>query len=353
MPETRPTNPDAPLLFELRDRIDSELAAVLNGARDVALVNFPNHGNPGDPAIWLGTEAALRRLGVRVRYRCAWCTYHPEALRRALPEGPVLINGGGNFGDLYAGQQGLRERLLVELAGRRLIQLPQSIHFTQRANLERMRKLVADHGDVTLLVREARSEALAREHFDVDIRLLPDMALALGPMPPVAAEPLTDILWLHRNADDKEYVDHGPPPEGVATRQLEWLGTIDPEPVWTPRQRLARKVNARLLERCRTDPRWARHAWRPLAATFGPLGAGWVQRGVAILGYGRVLVTDKLHGHLLAELAGFPHIVMDNSYGKVSATYETWTRRSTLARWAHDGDEARALAVELLNGTGS
>ncbi len=43
-----------------------------------------------------------------------------------------------------------------------------------------------------------------------------------------------------------------------------------------------------------------------------------------------------------------PHVVMDNSYGKVSATYETWTRPSTLVHWAHDWDEAQVLVGDIL-----
>jgi pyruvyl transferase EpsO len=183
VPASVDPNPDRALLGSLADRIDDGLRDVLGGARDVALVNFPNHNNPGDSAIWLGARAALRRIGVRVRYQCAWCTYSPGALRRALPDGPVLINGGGNFGDLYAGQQGLRERLLAELTGRRIVQLPQSIHFRERANLDRVRRLVAGHGGVTLIAREQRSKQLAQKEFDADVRLLPDMALALRELP--------------------------------------------------------------------------------------------------------------------------------------------------------------------------
>lgn len=342
-------HPDAGLLQDLSARIDAGLRDALGGAREVALVNFPNHGNPGDPAIWLGELAALQRLGVRIRYQCAWCTYSPRALRRALPKhAPVLINGGGNFGDLYAGQQGLRERLLAELTDRRIIQLPQSIHFRDRANLDRVRKLVSDHGNVTLLVREQRSEEVARAEFDADVRLLPDMALALGPLQPPAVSPTTDVLWLHRLPGDPEYVEHGAPDPAVRSRTVEWLQAVDPEPAWPAPAARARARNEKLLPRCRDDARWAALAWRQLGATFAPLAEGYVRRGLAILGYGRVLVTDKLHGHLLALLAGIPHVVMDNAYGKVSGTYRTWTQPSTLAHWAEDGERAREIARQLL-----
>ena len=157
---------DERLLADLAERFDTELSAVLHGAREVALVNFPNHGNPGDSAIWLGARASLRRLGVRVRYRCAWSNFDPAALAAAHRDGPVLLNGGGNFGDLYQGQQGVRERILAELRDRRLIQLPQSIHFANGRNLDRNRRLVAQHGNVVLMLRELRSLEFAQRHFE-------------------------------------------------------------------------------------------------------------------------------------------------------------------------------------------
>lgn len=344
-------HPDGALLDDLAARIDTAIRTALNGARDVALVNFPNHNNPGDVAIWLGALASLRRLGVRVRYQCAWCTFSPEALARALPEGPVLINGGGNFGDLYQGQQGLRERLLAELTDRDLIQLPQSIHFADPANLDRVRSLIANHGRVTLMMREDRSERFAREYFDAPVHLVPDMALALQRIDPPAGPARTDVLWLHRMEGDAEYVDHGFV-VGPGVREVEWLHEQYPEPGWSRGHRRARERNMDLIGRCRNAPDEARRRWKRLARTFVPLSEGYLRRGMEIVGAGRVLVTDKLHGHLLALLAGIPHVVLDNSYGKVSGVYRTWTSDSTLSHWADTGTAANERAQELLQRAG-
>jgi exopolysaccharide biosynthesis predicted pyruvyltransferase EpsI len=341
---------DARLLADLAERFDRELATALGGAREVALVNFPNHGNPGDSAIWLGARAALRRLGVRVRYRCAWSNYHPDALAAALPDGPVLINGGGNFGDLYKGQQQLRERLLTELRGRRLIQLPQSVHFAEQRNLDRNRRLVAEHGNVLLMLREARSYEFASEQFEAETLLAPDCALALQALPRPEIAPDVDLLWLHRLPGDPEYVGRDPLSTARTVREIEWLRKVPPEPTWSNKARLARRANGWLAPRSRKDPRWARYAWRPFAATFDPMGMGHVERGLEILARGRVLLTDKLHGHVMALLSGLPHVVLDNSYGKVSGTYRSWTHPSTITRWAEDGAGAVALAEELLAG---
>lgn len=42
------------------------------------------------------------------------------------------------------------------------------------------------------------------------------------------------------------------------------------------------------------------------------------------------IVTDRLHGHILACLLNRPNIVLDNSYGKNSRYVAAWTQRSEL-----------------------
>jgi pyruvyl transferase EpsO len=68
--------------------------------------------------------------------------------------------------------------------------------------------------------------------------------------------------------------------------------------------------------------------------------------GCWLLSRGRVLVTDRLHGHILAVLAGQPHVVFDTANGKLRAFYDTWTRRSGAA-WADSAEQAWRRAAEL------
>ena len=67
-----------------------------------------------------------------------------------------------------------------------------------------------------------------------------------------------------------------------------------------------------------------------------------------MLSRGKVIITDRLHGHILSLLLGIEHIVLDNNYGKLSSFYESWTRASDLAHWARSPEEAAALARDLV-----
>ena len=73
-----------------------------------------------------------------------------------------------------------------------------------------------------------------------------------------------------------------------------------------------------------------------------------VRRGCAMLSRGKVIITDRLHGHILSLLLGIEHIVLDNSYGKLSSFYGSWTQASDLAHWATSPEEALALARDLI-----
>jgi pyruvyl transferase EpsO len=341
-------NPDAGLIAGWSATIDRTLSSLIPPGERVALVNFPNHRNAGDPALWLGARAALDRIGARVTYRASWAAYDATALRRALGSGTVLIQGGGNFGDLYPGrQQATRERILTELADLRTVQLPQSIHFDDAANLDRVRRACETHDDLTLLLRDRRSLQLAQTHFAVPSRLCPDLSMALGPLA-LPAKPSVDVMWLQRDDSERREDTPGPAPAGISLRVADWLGDLPDElsPGWV--DRLAGSVNERMLRWHQTGSATSRRAWALDAATYDRVARRWVNRGLRLLADGRVVVTDRLHGHLLSLLMGIPHVVLDNRIGKTSAYVDTWTADASLTHPVDDTDQAMAVARSLI-----
>ena len=87
----------------------------------------------------------------------------------------------------------------------------------------------------------------------------------------------------------------------------------------------------------------------------------WVQRSFnaltrlrmriafTLLSLGRIMVTDRLHGHVLALLLGIPNVCVDTRNGKVRSFYSTWTANHPFVRWADSLDGARISARELLH----
>ena len=322
------------------------LRSALRGARKVALVNFPNHGNPGDPGLWLGTRALLRELGVRVGYQASPTSLDLDALVRATGDCPVLINGGGNFGDLYRGQHDARLELLKSSHGRPIIQLPQSIQFEHPENAALVAQLIADQDDFTMMVRDHRSRDLSSQLLGVEAVLSPDHIFGLHPLT-VTATVRHDILWMVWAPGAREFTSASQltnPPERVHVE--DWIsGSARAHEQFDRFGRFAWTVNRKLGAEPTLPPR---HAWPVIAATFGPLARRWFERGVKLVAESEVLVTNKLHGHLVATLLGKPHVVLDNSYGKVSGALDTWTRSLPGVHVAADADEALRVAGGLL-----
>jgi pyruvyl transferase EpsO len=75
-------------------------------------------------------------------------------------------------------------------------------------------------------------------------------------------------------------------------------------------------------------------------------------RGCRILARGRVVITNRLHAHLLCTMMGLPHVVCDTSNGKVFAYRDTWIRdrespHQSIARFANTPAEAVEMAAQL------
>jgi pyruvyl transferase EpsO len=319
----------------LSDRIDDILGPLIPSGGRYALLDFPNHSNAGDSAIWLGETEWLRRRGAGIVYTCDLWTYSTDQLRSCIGDGTILLHGGGNLGDLWTTHQVFRERVIAEFPDNPIIQLPQTIHFRTAEALLASQRAFDAHPDLTILCRDDRSLELARDSYAVKSLLCPDMAFTLGALPRIG-EPEGEILWLART--DQEAPRSNPPEIQSGVIRTDWLD----EP-WTDAAQQTHVISEQLY--------WDQENWRSLVDSIFPiyqiLARERLDRGCGILSRGRVVITNRLHGHILCLLIGIPHILLDNSYGKVASFYRTWTSHSPLVTWCNDPAEALALATDL------
>lgn len=342
--------------------LTTTLASLLPRGTRCGLVMYPDHWNAGDSAIWWGTRLLLDRLGVVVDYACDPWSYDPRRLRTALPEGPILLLGGGNFGDAYGREQGLRLRVVEDFPDRKIVQLPQSIWFRSPAALEQMSELLSRCHNFTLLVRDEASLAIARSHFpSTAMSLCPDAALGLDlpavELPAVDRTADVPVMALWRNDAESSAV-LPPLPEGWISRDWTLQGGVLPADEARQLTTAARSFKEwvgnppAIGEPC---PLRRRLAWRHMPWLWDQLAEDRTLRGCRILARGRVVITNRLHAHLLCTMMGLPHVVCDTSNGKVFAYRDTWMRdRETsdtpAVRFADTPAEAVALAAELLAG---
>ena len=327
--------PDGPetarsCIARLQARLDESLAPLL-GDGPVALVDYPDHANVGDSAIWLGETAFLRARSLAPAYVSTIRAHDHDALAAALPEGTILLHGGGNFGTLWQAHQDFRLAMLARFPDRPIVQLPQSIFFDDAAAVAECARAIERHGRFVLCVRDVPSLEFARRHFPCESVLVPDMAFAIGSL---ARRPAaTDVFRLLRTDHEKA---------GPEETRLGPLRAVTGDWLTDDRSALRRTaIGTRLLTLMDSPDaarlrQYERRAWSRL------------RRGTALLSQGRVVVTDRLHGHILSTLLAIPHVALDNSYRKIGNFIDAWTSGLDILRTATSLDEAAARATDLL-----
>lgn len=332
------------LIAELNQLLDATLAPLVPAGARVALLDFPNHNNVGDNAIWLGELAYLERRGAEIAYVCDLSSFCADALRARLDDGIILLHGGGSFGSLWPRHQAFRERVVSDFPQHRIVQLPQTVDFTNEPSLERARRVFGAHRDFVALVRDHDSLGVATGRLGLRAVACPDMAFALGAL--ARRPPAKDILWLART--DHEAASPRPAPNGGGVEVVDWLRGEPGRPWshgWAAVTVRSRRAMATLMER---QPSLRRGLTPFLGVAFEQLAERRLRRGLRILSRGRVVVTDRLHGHVLSLLLGIPHVLLDNRFGKVTRFHRTFTSTCSLARRASDPEEALEVAREMV-----
>ncbi|WP_326533348.1 polysaccharide pyruvyl transferase family protein [Pseudorhodoferax sp.] len=331
-----PQPPYLRYIAEQQDKIHAVLDPLIGDA-PLAIVDFPDIRNVGDSAIWVGEIAYLRdRHRVQPSYVSAIREHSDQELEQVMPEGPVFIHGGGNFGDIWVAHQDFRERMLARWKGRTVVQFPQSIHYGDAARIDATARAIAAHGRFVLLVRDQESLHFARKHFDCDVRLCPDMAFSIGPI----AVPPPTLALLAMLREDKEKASNS---EGAALLDCpveDWISE--------PRLPISLAKAMGQLSALPTLDRTKMRLSRYNAAANQRLG-----RGTRQIGRAQAIVTDRLHVHIISLLLGRPHAVLDNSYGKITRFMEAFPggmdltyRASSLADamdWARAQTRARRV----------
>jgi len=280
-------------LAALKAENDRLLSGIFSGIREVALIDVPAHANVGDSMIALGEldyfrshDIAVRYLGAGTQADLAWLA---EWSRR--PGTAVVHHGGGNFGTIWPSEHNFRLDVINTLLRAQIIQMPQSIHFSDEASAAATRAALAAHPRYTLLVRDAQSLASAAA-LNVKPLLVPDMAFRLPPMR--RHKPQADVLVLSR-------VDHE-----ARGRQLDGIGDA-----WNVR--VTDWVHAHRPERLLNDLLLGIDGRRSMrVAVAGWLGRHRLARGSRILSMGKIVVSNRLHVHSLCLLHGIPHALANS-----------------------------------------
>ncbi|WP_071191026.1 polysaccharide pyruvyl transferase family protein [Trichormus sp. NMC-1] len=331
-----------------------------------ALLNYPDHLNLGDHLIWLGTVIYLTDImKTKINYASSIADFSPAEMEEKIGKSPIFLHGGGNLGDLWPTHQKFREQIIAKYQDRPIIILPQSILFSNLDNLKKTADVFNSHPNLTIFVRDDRSYKIAEESFD-KCRVIksPDMAFQLLNLPGVSTnrQPKQSILFLCRT--DKELnqgfsVDNVKIPNLVVQDWVscEWLLGVRYRGIKRFVTQMVREVWQRGLM---APVEWIyRQKWQSIYSNtdkfnqmYNPsmhkLLWSFMYSGIYQFQQHQLVITNRLHGHILCILLGIPHVFLPNAYYKNESFYEAWTKDIPFCRFVKDATQIESALQELL-----
>ncbi len=286
---------------------------------DYILLDLPYYSNVGDVLIWEATLQLLKKIHHRCLYSCSVETYRKPHINKDVI---LLFSGGGNFGDLWEKHQSFRHHVMVDFPENPVVQLPQSVWFEHRENLDNDIIHYANHkAPITICLREQQSYDIIKNNYtNVTTLLLPDMVLAMDINKILKRNRITTIAGvgsLYFKRDDKELAEiktnivfdaEGDWPCRIYT--LTWIRRYD-------------KLIKR-LERLQI-PEWIRLKITHWYYRF-IIKDAYLRNGIRFLMPFRNIYATRLHAAILGILLGKNVYMIDNSYHKCSEVYFTWMR---------------------------
>ncbi len=334
---------------------------------ECVFLDYPDYLNLGDHLIWLGSIFYLRNtLNLKINYCASKENFSDLEMETKSNQSPIFFNGGGNLGDLWSEFQEFREYIIEKYKDRPIVILPQSIYFKNPDNLHKTAKIFNSHPNLTIFVRDNYSYQIASTFFDnCQVFKAPDLALEMINslnLPSKKQEESNSILYLCRKDQElnpdfnlnkfnrsnlvvedwpsfnwKLGVEKGKMGRLLATIYREgWQRGLQTPKEWLTRQKwLAFNPQTKILQN--TD-----------YANLHLNSWSFVHSAINQFNQHQLIITNRLHGHILGILLEKPHIFLPNSYHKNEQFYQTWTSDLPFCRFVKDADQIPLMVSELL-----
>lgn len=256
--------------------------------------------NYGDHAIAWAEEEYLKNYFpefelVEIAY--SFYDFWPEKFEKAVRQDDLLlITGGGFMGGLWPYSQQLINSIVEKFPNNKIIIFPQSIYFPEKKSdneiYSKIREIFLDHTKLWLFVREENSFRIATQHLLPEKRdrcfLVPDIVLSM-------------------------------PEQSFRVKRKQVLLIFRDDQERTVSADLQRQV-AEHLKRSSVPYRRTAMAHK-YAAIPTLLRKPFLNYKLRQYARARVVITDRLHGMVLAYLTRTPCLAFDNVSKKVSGVY--------------------------------
>lgn len=261
--------------------------------RAVVLMGEPEYENLGDHAIAYATKKFIESnckeycyIGISENH----IRYSFNQVRKSISKDDVLLlQGGGNMGDLYPDQIDIRKKVIKSFPDNKIIIMPQTIHFLGvKCELP---DYYINHQHLILTAREKVSYNIMQRCYNGHVILTPDIVFSLNGKIPVFTTKRKDALICIRN-------------------DVESAGN--------------REAKIALVNKALTEQEY--HSEQ--ISTVLNVSLDLVNREQALrdlfqkIQGAKVIITDRLHGMIIAAITKTPCVVLPTFNHKVVYCYE-------------------------------
>lgn len=293
----------------------------------IVLLDTPAYGNMGDQAIAIAEKQFLKLFFPENRiYEFTHLTYlscEKEIVASLSQNDIVLIQGGGFIGSLWKYQEKVFLRILRKLRTHKITVFPQTAFFESskkgEAVAEKFRQTVAQCSDLCLFAREQNTYDYLTKKMGMSSEqciCVPDIVTFLHYSK--TYERMEKVLLCLRHDHEKTMG------VGVQTAIEKALAERNLDFTYTDTVINQSKIYDRKREEL-------------------------VQKKLDEFAQCKLIITDRLHGMLLAAITGTPCLFMDNCSRKVSGTYE-WIKDLEYVKPLKDIDFMNAFIDSICDG---
>jgi len=303
---------------QLRSIINNQLLPLIDS--DYAYLELPYYENIGDTLIWEGTRIFLKQIKYKCLYSASSTTFYHHKISQNTT---ILLQGGGNFGDLWEVPHSFRKKIIELYPSNKVIIFPQTVWYEHQENIKADEFFFANHTNVTMCARDKVSFKFMQEHFPKNkVLLVPDMAFFIdfdkfGKINTAKTErslyakrvdkELKNDIWpsfIPQNAEVHDWptIEHKTPKYAHADYIVGWLNFF-------ANIKGIKPINL-LIDLMRA------HFYRPQ----------YIKDCVKFINQYDTIYSTRLHIAIASAMMGKKVYLMDNSYGKNFSFYNTWLR---------------------------
>lgn len=274
----------------------------------------PFHENLGDHAIALSEKQFLADRGIKAfEIHTKAFGYSTGLFAKIIPKNTViLVHGGGFMGTLWKHEELRLRKVFKYFSNNKIVVFPQTVTFADKNDEDRVffeesHKYYSMGQKTTLFVREKKSFEFMKEKMpEINVKLVPDIVTRYR----VKDKKLrrTGILFCFRSDKEKSLADEikdnviSTIKSKYCNEAITYTDTVTDHKV--SKYSREKEVDAK-LDQFRSS---------------------------------KLVITDRLHGMVLAAITNTPCIAFSNSNGKVKGVFE-WIKNNDFIKFVENTDQ--------------